>query len=421
MISYAHSKQLYNGAGSYTAKLENYCAIAKCTLYGSGTNNDVYVRGMYNTVTVNFAANNYANSTTGSPYSFSKGGNGTIKLHSESATEKWAIVLEQDAVTADLLADGFKATTVSVPKIERNTYHASDISPTSLTAGSKVCYSFTSDDKGSVVRFSQGNLQYIGSATIPYWKFADNQYDSLGTKTGQNSAAENVDRDLFGWGTTGYQDTRTSSKGYQTNYNPYSTSKTAVGSSDPAYNINKYGYGPDYYSSSEYGLTVANQSDWGMHAISYGGNIQNFDWHTLTSAEWVYLFNGRSEIGVETRFAKACLFGSVHGVILFPDNYTHPDGVAALTGVNETDDTSWDGNQYIADDWGKMEAAGCVFLPTTGYRDGISVSKVDSRGYYWSSSSNSSSTAYFVLFTKSYLKLQETAGRYRGNSVRLVF
>ena len=54
------------------------------------------------------------------------------------------------------------------------------------------------------VQFSQGNLQYIGSAATPYWHFAENQWDYLGTTTGQNSSNENVDRDLFGWGTSGY-------------------------------------------------------------------------------------------------------------------------------------------------------------------------------------------------------------------------
>ena len=54
------------------------------------------------------------------------------------------------------------------------------------------------------VWFSQGNLQYIGSVGTPYWKFAENQWDYLGTTTGQNSSNHNVDRDLFGWGTSGW-------------------------------------------------------------------------------------------------------------------------------------------------------------------------------------------------------------------------
>ncbi len=54
------------------------------------------------------------------------------------------------------------------------------------------------------VYFSQGNLQYIGSASAPYWKFAENQWDYFGTTTGQNCSNQNVDRDVFGWGTSGW-------------------------------------------------------------------------------------------------------------------------------------------------------------------------------------------------------------------------
>ena len=45
---------------------------------------------------------------------------------------------------------------------------------------------FTINASGTTVQFSKGNLQYIGSASTPYWKFADNQWDYLGTSTNQN-------------------------------------------------------------------------------------------------------------------------------------------------------------------------------------------------------------------------------------------
>lgn len=389
VISYAHSDDFYHGEGSYSAKLNNYCAIAKFPLSGAGTSNAVYVRGMKNMVTINFVANN--GETTGDPYTFSREGNGTIKLHSESATEKWAIVLEQGAVTADLLADGFEATTVSVPVIMRNTYHASDISATSLTAGSKVCYSFTSDDKGSVIRFSKGNLQAVGTTTSSptsgwTWSFATNQYDYIGNATantsisGNGAVSTNGTVDLFGWSTA-------------TTY----------------YGINNSTNDGDY--SGDF-------VDWGGLTI---GEYNPGTWRTLTSAEWAYLFDGRSAIGVGTRFAKAYLLGEFHGVILFPDNYTHPEGVAAPTGVNVTGNTSWDANQYNATEWGKMEAAGCVFLPAAGARNGSSVSSAGSLGLYRSSTYIDSDKAYRVRFDESGLSPQYTGHRCHGFSVRLVF
>lgn len=396
VISYAHSKQLYNGAGSYTAKLENYCAIAKFPLSGSGTNNAVYVRGMYNTVTVNFAANNYASSTTGSPYSFSKEGNGTIRLHSENATEKWAILLKQDAVTADLLADGFEATTVSVPAIVSNTYHANDIAATSLTAGSKVCYSFTSDDKGSVIRFSKGNLQYLGTGTsgteTPKWRFADNQWDYMGDgptsgtanqgnvaidgysayNTGSNNEA--AARDLFGWGTWGSGKT------------PFNTST----------DNNDYTWSTDF------------QGTLGVHN----------DWRTLSNTEWQYLFESRTDAA--SKFGLATVGGNT-GIIILPDNFTDPMTNNGSGAFVPQATTGWTANVYTAGTkWDDMEAAGAVFLPAAGCRKATDVKQVGERGRYWSSKDNSNNKAYFLIFLLEYVIPANFVERYVGQSVRLV-
>jgi len=176
----------------------------------------------------------------------------------------------------------------------------------------------------------------------------------------------------------------------------------------------------DFRSQKEY---------WGTNAISNGGNAANSGWRTLTggdSGEWNYLFNSRSAstvIGTENaRFAKAKLFDTTYGVILFPDSYTHPDGVDAPTGINKTDGTSWDGNKYSAADWSKMEEAGCVFLPAAGCRKGTTVDSAGSYGGYWSSSPDGSNAvyAYGVGFGSGDLNPAGGIYRYYGFSVRLV-
>ena len=88
-----------------------------------------------------------------------------------------------------------------------------------ISQGAVSGHAFTVNADGDQVLFSQGNLQYIGSASTPYWKFAEHQWDCLGTTTGQNSSDENVDRDLFGWGTSGYDHGAVC-------YQPWSTSQT---------------------------------------------------------------------------------------------------------------------------------------------------------------------------------------------------
>ena len=253
------------------------------------------------------------------------------------------------------------------------------------------------------VQFSQGNLQYIGSAGTPYWKFADNQWDVLGTTTGQNSTSQNVDRDLFGWGTSGWNSGNTY-------YRPWDSD-----------NSNGSLYGPP----GEYNLTgsYAN-SDWGYYnAISNGGGQAGL-WRTLTQGEWDYVFNNPqrgASLGSEAhaRYAKAQVAG-VWGVIVFPDSYTHPGGVAQPVGINETGNTGWNGNDYSSTDFGLMQANGAVFLPATGYRNGTSVHFVGNIGYYWSASYEERYHALGVVFSGTYLYTDNFISRYFGRSVRLV-
>ena len=240
-------------------------------------------------------------------------------------------------------------------------------------------FSVSSTDK---VYFSKGNLQYTKSTGI--WSFMDHQYSTVET-TSQAIGTDYADQDvvsLFGWGTSGWNNGNTY-------YQPYNTAYVSSSGSSKG-----YGYGPKNGSTYTYDLTgtYAN-ADWGHNAISNGGNTAD-TWRTLTEDEWTYLFNTRSASTVngtaDARYAKAYLFGTMHGVIIFPDVYSHPAGVTAPTGINATSSTSWYGNKYTATDWAKMEAAGCVFLPAAGWRDATTIKKVNEYVRYWTSSTYSS-------------------------------
>ena len=270
---------------------------------------------------------------------------------------------------------------------------------------------FTINGRGKKVWFSQGNLQYIGSATMPYWRFAEHQWDYLGTTTGQNSSNQNVDRDLFGWGTSGYHD---SSDPYNVNYRPWSTSTDNVNTT-----YNGYGYGPSMNMPSRDLTGSSANYDWGIYdqITANGNNITN-TWRTLSEGEWNYVFNTRSASTVNgvanARYAKAHV-NNRRGVILFPDNYTHPSGVEQPIGINQTGDMGWDGNNYNVAEFALMQAAGAVFLPAAGYRGGTTVKEVGICGHYWSVSCHSSSAAYELnsIGTNSH-------NRCDGLSVRLV-
>ena len=245
------------------------------------------------------------------------------------------------------------------------------------------------------VYFSQGNLQYIGSATTPYWKFADNQWDYLGTTTSQNSASQTADRDLFGWGTSGYNHGAVA-------YQPWSTSTNFS----------------DYYAYGnwEYNLYDQNgQADWGYNAISNGGNTEG-QWKSLTRDEWYYLFYERpTSSGI--RFARANVNG-VNGVILLPNAWE-----ASTYELNNADASGADytSNTITAADWTNvLEANGAVFLPAAGYRFGTSVQNAGSNGNYWSASYSNSDYAYGVYFFYSGSLSTNYGSRRYGQSVRLV-
>ena len=390
VISTAPSNETYNDSlTAYTAHLLNKCALVKFNVTTSSTA-ATCITGFNNKVTVDFSGN------TITP---SKEGNGVITLPAGNG-EKWAILLPQNAVEAGeansaYSADGlFWGTRAAVPDITDNGYLTAGIDVTLIVPTGAICGKFTINNNEDKIYFSQGNLQYIGSVSTPYWKFSDNQWDCLGATTGQNSNSQNVDRDLFGWGTSGWN----TGNSY---YHPWDT-----------YKENGSLYGPPGASNLTGTYTNA---DWGVfNPISNGGNQPN-QWRTLTHDELVYIFNTRTtSSGI--RYAKANV-NDVNGVILLPDDWS--TSYYDLSGTN-TNDASYSSNTITASEWSTLEQQGAVFLPATGYRFGESVKNVGSYGYYWSSSYVNGNYAYGMYFSDSDLNPQDGSNRTYGRGVRLV-
>jgi hypothetical protein len=238
------------------------------------------------------------------------------------------------------------------------------------------------------VRFSQGNLQY--QASTGTWRFAERQSDYIGE--GNANINETYDGwiDLFGWGTSGYNHGANA-------YQPWSTSE---------HYSDYYAYGNG--RNNLYDQT--GQADWGYNAISNGGNTAN-QWRTLTSAEWEYLFNNH-QYGIGN-------VNGVGGVILLPDSWTQPSGCSFTAGP-ASNNGDWTHNSYTLAQWANMEAAGAVFLPAAGVRDGTNVFGMGSNGVYWSSTPNSESYANLLDFRSDYLYAMTYGLRHYGFSVRLV-
>lgn len=244
---------------------------------------------------------------------------------------------------------------------------------------------------GKQVYFSQGNLQYVKSTNT--WQFAEHQCDiveTLNQNVGENYATQNIVT-LFGWGTSGYN-----------NKYPYMTSTT---SSD-------YGNGNSNISGTNY--------DWGVNcAISNGGN-QAGKWRTLTgrsSGEWYYLINKRTNAA--NLYGLGKVGSCTPGLIILPDDWKWEGDVAGFAASWKSGSSDWS-NKYSYSDWAKMEAAGAVFLPAAGYRDGTLVDCLGSDSRYWSSTYYDSSGAYFLFFGYGYVDPDISSIRNYGFCVRLV-
>ena len=267
------------------------------------------------------------------------------------------------------------------------------------------------------VFFSQGNLQYNamqethdcadGTTKKGTWRFAENQWDWVGsydsgtvyengTMCNNQAIANNYNGwiDLFGWATSGYENSpwMSSSTNYYTSYYVGGSNNSLVG---------------------EYA-----NNDWGVYnAISNGGNQAGL-WRTLTNDEWTYLINTRTDASSKSGIATV---NDVTGFVLLPDNWTLPAGLEFTSGVNG----DFAQNNYSAADWTKMEENGAVFLPAAGYRGestGKKMMQAGLKGYYHSTTAVPAGS-YILEFSAYDLYVNnQYENRYHGSglSVRLV-
>ena len=210
---------------------------------------------------------------------------------------------------------------------------------------------FTVNAGGGQVSFSQGNLQY--QASTQTWRFAPNQYDMIGSDNANISDSYTGWIDLLGWG-TGNNPTNSS-----TNNDDYSTC-----------------------------------TDWGVNAISNGGNTADL-WRTLSKDEWVYFFANHTKG-----------WSNVNGV----NGYViRPDGISTAVAAS-----------YTSSEWAVEESAGSVFLPAACSRGGTTFNP-GAWGDYWSSTPYNSIDAYYLYFHQGGQNPSSNSGRFGGRSVRLVY
>ena len=237
---------------------------------------------------------------------------------------------------------------------------------------------------GKQVYFSQGNLQCSGVTTDTYaWAFAEFQTEMIGSaNVSDDKLADKID--LFGWsGRTGSA---------------------------------KWGISVSQTLSDYAGSFV----DWGTNAI--GTSAAN-SYRTLTKDEWEYLLNSRDNATEKRGVARIKLSETeyANGLILLPDSWELPEGVAFKSGFAD----SYDAEAYATyqtftfAQWQKLEAAGAVFLPASAYRLGLDMKDVQTYGNYWSATMAGSDYANYLSFLSNGTNMY-SADLCNGQSVRLV-
>jgi len=383
VINYAHSAEVYPSAtGDYTARLLNKCAIVKFKVNKVASSEGTCIMGMNNLVTVDF---DHTKVGTDEGFTFSKVNGGVITIPSK-AGEVWAILLPQAQVT-DAYAYSKNCATqnrFTVPEIEANQY-----SPSGIALNLQDTY--ISASSTTKVLFAPGNLQYLGNANgTGTWRFAEHQYDFMGDGpssgtdyqgnvtvsgyTKYNASADlDVARDLFGWGTSGYN-----------NKYPYMTTTT----------INEYYNGSLVDENANY--------DWGVYHSASGSSTDkiinggSYSWRLLTYDEWSYVINRTNKVytrewpdsykQTKKLFCDATITGlmtnNVQGVIIFPNSW-NGDFFRNITYGNDSGST-FNINVFNADQWAVLENMGCVFLPVAHVRNGTSMTYLN-EGHYWTS------------------------------------
>jgi hypothetical protein len=240
---------------------------------------------------------------------------------------------------------------------------------------------------GRTVHFSKGNLRY--NAATNTWAFASKQYLCIGEANSNISESYNGWIDLFGWGTSGWNSGATA-------FQPWSTSTTSTD------------YSPGGYDTVDLTGDYA-QADWGVYnKITNGGNKAG-KWRTLTYEEWEYLIDRSGKYGMAT------IGGTYKGMVLLPDDWTLPSGVAFTAGYGNGYTT----NSYTITQWQKMEAAGAIFLPAAAARYASTINDAGTYGFYYTSSHYNENSVWYIYFGESNVAPQIQSRSY-GRSVRLV-
>lgn len=269
-------------------------------------------------------------------------------------------------------------------KFTANTIHNWDSTPVTI----KAFFSVSETEK---VTFAKGNLYYDGQT----WRFEKNQYDSRSVSGCTNDIAI-----IDGEETT--------------------TPEGHFGLMFWTYNGN---YGAGTYVKID-PATVDDTVNWGTASFEIA-DADGKEWYTMSSAETVYLLDGRPDADKLRAVATVTTDKGVKiaGLLIFPDGYKSvPAGLETADILG----SSYDQKVFTYDEWKYLDEEGVVFLPATGTLSSKNaVSNFGcSVGYWTSTSADRNSSAFMIGVDKTDKTNKYNAklggSRSSGHSVRLV-
>ena len=206
---------------------------------------------------------------------------------------------------------------------------------------------FTINESNDLVYFSQGNLQTSYNSTDKWnnWKFADYQHEFVGKETIKITYPDEGEKiDLFGRSSWTH----------------------------PA-GLNNYGIDESDDESDYYGDFL----DWSEVDIKNGGGRNK--WHTPSFDEMhTILYDRYCRVPLAgklcPRYMKAYFPPDnngiqIAGVVLLPDHFVPPALTKTFISESDINVPNTLGVMLDWQEWGKMEAAGAVFLPCAGLRE----------------------------------------------------
>jgi len=418
ILSYGPSTQKYTDAsGVYSTILKNQCALVKF-VPSTATSNEVTLTGMKNEVSLDFANNTLQPTGT----------TGNIKLKSMSNTEKWAILLPQDAAPGTAVNIQDYVSTTDIPAITNNMYHNSgiginmeavvtvttqtvyELGTSKAVAGGNVATQATITERGfcwgaaenpttddSRIAVGSGTGKFVANLTgLSEGTYHVRAY-AISTSLLTGDPVTNYGSDLtfttcivpggaasgvftvannkkvrFANGNLQHQG---SSSTWRLAENPWvsmgnTAGNTATSSTQTAWTDLFYWA---YYDSHEHANRGSNTyMEPPKNFSEFNGTLDNANntvgWKTLSSNDWNMVIgsrNGSTINGVaNARFLKASV-NEVHGVILFPDLFVWPDDLSLPSAIN-TPNNGYNGGIYTSEEWQKLASNGAVFLPVTG-------------------------------------------------------